>query len=161
MYQVNVKAENLVVSDLGFIKKYLRIENDYEDSLIEMFATTAIKHIETYCNTFITIKTVEITSSKNIVELVGTVNQIVSVKIDGVATTAYDVIGNTIKYVYLNDDLVDDQLVTIEYTTLEKISDNIRIFMAQKVADLYGRNEDKKVVPDYALINDIKRLALC
>lgn len=161
MYQVNVKAENLVVSDLGFIKKYLRIENDYEDSLIEMFANTAIKHIETYCNTFITVKTVEITSSKSIIELIGTVNQITSVKIDGTATEAYEVIGNTIKYVYLNDDLVDYQLVTIEYTTLEKISDNIRIFMAQKVAELYGRNEDKKVVPDYNLINNIKRLALC
>ena len=161
MYQVNVKAENLVVSDLGFIKKYLRIENDYEDSLIEMFATTAIKHIETYCNTFITIKTVEITSSKNIVELIGTVDKIESVKIDGTVTTDYELIGDTVKYIYLNSDLIDEQLVSIEYTTLEIISDNIRIFMAQKVAELYGRNEDKKVVPHYNLINNIKRIALC
>lgn len=161
MYQVNVKEENLIVSDLTFIKSFLRITNSVEDTIIQMFATTAVKHIETYCNTFITVKTVEITTDKSTIELVGTVNQIVSVEIDGTATTDYEVFGDTVKSIVLDTELTEDQVVTVEYTTLAKITDNIRIFIAQKVAELYGRNEDKNVKPDYALINDIKRLALC
>lgn len=161
MYQVNVKAENLIISDFIFIKSFLRITNSVEDSLIQMFMTTAVKHIETWCNTFITVKTVEITSDSSTIELIGKVDEITSVKIDGTATTDYEVIGDTVKSIVLNTELIEGQYVTIEYTTLANISDNIRIFIAQKVAELYGRNEDKNVVPDYSLINDIKRIAIC
>lgn len=162
MYQLKINSE--VVADVvpnSYLKTFCRVSHTAEDSLFNDLGVAAIKDCESYLNNYITVKDVTITTNLTEIPLRGKVDQIVSVKLNGTATTDYEVLGSVNKTISLNFSIVETDVIEVNYTTLFNVGENAKIYIAQLVAQMYGRNEDKPVIPNKALVNDLKLLAIC
>lgn len=162
MYQLKINSE--VVADVvpnSYLKLFCRVSNTAEDSLFNDLGVAAIKDCESYLNNYITEKDVTITTDLTEIPLRGKVDEIVTVKLNDVETTDYEVLGTVNQTISLNFTLVETDVIEVNYTTSFNVPESAKIYIAQLVAQMYGRNEDKPVVPNKSLVNDLKILAIC
>lgn len=155
MYRRKVLSENLNIFAINDVKDYCRITGTVEDAVLLKMVEASIKQVEAAASSYITEKRVEITCGSSMVELIGEVDAIESVKLDGIEIQDYTIVGNLL---YLNSMEVDDGFLTVTYTTKRITNAAVDLLVLQLVASNFERGGGDSPQPDWSLIDDIKRI---
>jgi hypothetical protein len=156
MYEVTINSEQLEGVNLEVIKQYLRTEGcDAEDLLINEQVKVALTRAEKYCNRAFTAKEVTILSDLTEFPLMGTLDEIEEVKLDGVVTTEnYSIKGKNDPVFYA--ETKGEWEVT--HTTKANIPFMVQEYVRQSVYKMNERGEQDIPEPDHKLLNPLKRL---
>lgn len=134
-------AELISVSE---VKNYVRIDTTADDDLIGLMITSARIQAENYCSRDFVAKerTYYVDESLDgIIDLpFGPVGNVISVTVDGVATTAYELLGITDKTLVLNAGF--GKKIQINYTTTGMTDGLLKQVMMQMVSTLYDNRTD-------------------
>ena len=155
MYKRVVLSENLNVFAMSDIKTFCRLTDTTEDGLLRQMVEASIKEVEAHTNNYITQKIVKITTTGSMVELVGEVDEIESVRVDGVEVPEG---GYSLTGCLLTVECDDDSVLTITYSTKRVDNAAVDMLIYQLVANKFGRNSGNDVQPDWSLANEITRI---
>ncbi len=134
-------AELISVSE---VKNYVRIDTTADDSLIGLMITSARIQAENYCSRDFVAKTRTYfldESLDGIIDLpFGPIGTIEEVYVDGILTTAYELLGITDKTLVLNAGLGKN--IQITYNTTGMTDGLLKQVMMQMVSTLYDNRTD-------------------
>ena len=152
MYQQVISSETFVDYTTD-CKAYLRLlNNTVEDAIITSQLKVAIKQAELKCNRSFTAKTLTVKSSNQKFALLGIYDSTstVTVKIDGIITTDYEISGDVQPEIEFT---ANGTIYEVTYSTKADMPEMVKEWVFQVVNKFFNRNSPDVTEPDNTLLD--------